>query len=68
MAKVCLEWATVNRFRWLPCQDHKPALDPATCQHETVSAVIHANALAFCAASICHSCGDYTDNCGPVTT
>ena len=63
MTKVCLECATVNRFRWLPCVAHAPAVDPTNCKHESVSAVIHADALETCSATRCHGCGNYADNC-----
>lgn len=63
MTKVCLECAASNRFKWLPCQSHNPAIVASSCDHETISFLIHANAAATCEATICHGCGTITDNC-----
>lgn len=53
MAKVCLECANRSRFKWLPCEDHTPAINAAECSHENKSETILSNSPN---GLKCHNC------------
>lgn len=57
-SKICLVCAGVQRLRWMPCQDHFPAMPSELCQHNRTSVVFVHNGTGV----MCHDCGVTTYN------
>jgi hypothetical protein len=55
---VCMTCASHNRLRFLPCEDHYPAIPSDVCEHNRTTVIFIHNGTGI----HCYDCGSQTYN------